>query len=802
MTTYRLIAALGALGLLAAGLANPSDATLVADARYLTVVFQVTFLALTFVSATFRRHAGWGAYLVNTMVVLYLCSMLYSSNLSFDSLVASFVGVLICGMVLHRVLLVVAFLGTAAAIHIMTAYAVADPVIDPMTVTVNSLLYIVFVGVMLGLQISARERRRNSESIMGAIFDQSSDALVYGDLAASKVFRANRRAEQLFESQDLAFIGRQVRAGFLADHSGDDLPAIVERALADPSWGIECQFESASGQTFWGNLALRRLDAPYQNLMLARVTDMTQQREREAALESARAAAEQAAHTRSQFLANMSHEIRTPMNGVIGMTSLLLKTPLDEDQQRYVDIVRSSGESLLTIINEILDFSKIEANQVRLERVRFDVEEVVLEAMQMVGPQAQAKGIEMVLQMLPGQHRFFLGDALRVRQVLVNLISNAVKFTAAGDVTVAVDVVPGDGESEEVHFRVMDTGIGIPADQAGLLFEPFVQADASTTRQYGGTGLGLSISKSLVELMGGRVALTSEPGVGSTFSFYVVLDRAPARRSVEGQGLEGRRVALIQAHARSGEALAAMLRAVGMSVTGFGRPDRLLDEYQSGIWDVIVADLYSPTLSGVELVAALQSIDDARPPVVLVAPLQSRETCDADIATIVRKPVRASELLRALQDLLGVVREADAAEVRSPESRPSFHEISVLVAEDNPVNQQVVRQMLRNLGARMVVVDDGQAAVEAAAEGAFDMVLMDVQMPRMDGLQATREIRARLGERPFIAAMTASAMAADRAACMAAGMDDFMAKPVRIEDLERRLRMVVARREGNGAAGG
>ncbi len=488
LTTYRLIAALGAVGLLAAGLANPSDAALVSYARYLTIASQLALLVLTFLSPAVRRHVGWGAYLVSTMVVLYLCAMLYTSNLAFDSLIASFVGVLICGMVLHRIVLVVAFLATAATLHIYTAYAVTEPVIDPMSVTVNTLLYIVFVGAMLCLQISARERRRNSESIMLAIFDQSSDALIYGDVATGRIVRANRRALELFESDDLQFISRQVRSAFLAKHSSDELPELVDQALSDPSWGTECEFQRASGSTFWGNLALRRLDAPYENLMLARITDMTQQMEREADLETARQAAERAARTQSQIQANMSHEIRTPMNGVIGMTSLLLTTPLDEEQQRYVDIVRSSGESLLTIINEILDFSKLEANQVRLERARFDVEEVTLEALHMVSPQAHASGLELVLQMLPGQHRFFFGDAQRLRQVLVNLLSNAVKFTPAGEVSVAVDVVPSGGERAELHFRVEDTGIGIEPEQVGQLFEPFVQADPSTTRKYGGTG--------------------------------------------------------------------------------------------------------------------------------------------------------------------------------------------------------------------------------------------------------------------------------------------------------------------------
>ena len=475
LTTYRLLAALGSLALVIAGWLHPTGAVEVTAARYVTVAALLTLLGLSYASEQVRRHIGWAALLANTTVVVYLCSILYVGAADAESVIASFVGVLICGMVLHRVVLVVVFMATAAALHVVTAFLITEPVIALASLAVNVILYSLFIGVLLCMQIVARERRRDTETIMAAIFDQSADALLYGDIRTATTLRVNRRAQQLFETSDPASIGRLTRRAILASQSGADIEALLARALEDPTWGATCEFETASGERFWGDVSLRRLTVPGTNLMLARVTDMSDHRAREAALEAAKEAAEAAVQARSQFLANMSHEIRTPMNGVIGMTSLLLKTPLDGEQRRYVDIVRTSGESLLKIINEILDFSKVEAHQVQLEQQRFDLEEVAIDALHVVSPDASKKGLELLLRMLPGQHRFFVGDAQRLRQVLVNLLSNAVKFTPRGEVVLAVHVKSRDGDQSELHCQVLDTGIGIdPAlvqrvGRAGLL---------------------------------------------------------------------------------------------------------------------------------------------------------------------------------------------------------------------------------------------------------------------------------------------------------------------------------------------
>jgi signal transduction histidine kinase/CheY-like chemotaxis protein len=794
--TYRVLAGLGAVALLTAGLVNPSDGMAVAIARYLSIAAMLSLVVGSFLVDWVRRHIGWVAYLVNTLVAVYLCAMLYTTNVQADSLVASFVGVLICGMVMHRVVLVVAYMATACLLHVVTVYQVAEPIISPLAASINIVLYSLFIGTVFCMQIIARDRRRLTESIMSAIFDQSSDALLYGNPETGHMRRANRQALQLFETDDIAETGRLVRRAFLARHAGDDVVGHLERALADTDWSEDCEFETAGGKRFWGNLALRRVTVPSEDLLMARVTDMTEHIAREAALQAAKDAAEAAAQARTQFLANMSHEIRTPMNGVIGMTSLLLKTPLDDEQRRYVEIVRSSGESLLTIINEILDFSKLEAHQVRLEHQRFDLEETVIQALQVVGPQASAKGLELLLRMLPGQHRYFLGDAQRLRQVLVNLLANAVKFTARGEVVLAVDVVPVSDARAEIHVQVSDTGIGIAPEAATRLFQPFMQADASTTRVYGGTGLGLSISRNLVELMGGEISVRSEPGSGSVFTFFVAVDLAPARASVEGTSLRGRRAGVLQANVTASEILAATLRAVGMNVQVLGSTGQLAEACRAARLDVVLADLDVDGHDGRVPVDQLRALGSQAPAVVLLAPLESRVAVDESVARLVRKPVRPTHLLETVEIALGADATEPGIEARNSESPANFRHLRVLVAEDNPVNQQVVRRMLDKLGVEAHVVRDGQEAVDAAADGGFDVILMDLQMPRLDGLEATRELRARLGGRPHIVAMTANAMDSDRAACRDAGMDDFISKPLRIGDLEHRLRAATARLNG------
>ena len=800
LTTYRVISALGATALFTAGMANPSDSPLVVLFRYLCIGGMSSLFVLSFLSQGVRRHIGWGAYVVNSLLAAYLCTMLYTTRIDPESMIASFVGVLICGMVLDRIVLVITFLVTACILHIVTVFAVVEPIVGPMAFSINIILYSLFVGTMLVMQIASRGQRHQTESIMGAVFDQSSDALLYGDLENLQMLRANRQAERLFQTSDLNEMGRLTAESFVASHSEGNTYAALEAALADPDWEMNLAFNTAKGGRFYGALALRRLRFGDRRMLMARITDVTEHQKREAALNEAKEAAEAAAVARSQFLANMSHEIRTPMNGVIGMTSLLQRTQLDDDQSRYVEMVRSSGESLMTIIDEILDFSKLEASQVRLENERFDAEDVAVQALHLLSPLASSKGLELILRMRPGQHRFFSGDAQRLRQVLVNLLSNAVKFTSEGQVLLAVEAVPRTDTLTELHFSVEDSGIGIDPDRCAQLFEPFVQADASTTRRYGGTGLGLSISKNLVELMGGEIKVSSEPGEGSTFSFYAMVESVAERPPAQGQNLNSRRVYLAERNPLGLEVLGETLRAVGMVVHPFATARALLAAYQAGCCDLIIADAGDLQGDGLELVTELRRQDAALVPVVLLTPLESQDPGLADIATVVRKPIQTSHLIQTAEFVLEAQEPASQSRKHDAFNKPDFQHVKVLVAEDHPANQLVIRELLKKLGVTADIVDDGAEAVDAAARQAYDLIFMDIQMPRKDGLEAAREIRRHYqGRVPYVVAMTANALVSDRAACVEAGMNDFIAKPVRIDDLERRLCTVAAfsREDGN-----
>jgi two-component system, sensor histidine kinase and response regulator len=653
----------------------------------------------------------------------------------------------------------------------------------------------------------SEEEARASHEMVRLLLDSTAEAIYGLDVLGNCTFANSACVRLLGYTQESEFLGKNMHA--LTHHSrADGAPYPIAECL------IYQGFESGIGthtddEVFWRQDG-KSFPVEYWSHPIVRneakigavVTflDVSERKLAEQELRTAKEAAEEANRAKSQFLANMSHEIRTPMNGILGMTELTLDTELTKEQRDNLGLVRLSAESLLTVLNDILDFSKIEAGKLEFESIPFELRESLGEAMHTLSFRSHQKGLELIYDVQPDVPESLIGDPGRMRQILVNLVGNAIKFTQHGEILVSVALQSENESKVCLQISVADTGIGIPRDRQAKIFEAFSQADGSTTRKFGGTGLGLTISTRLVELMGGRIWVESEPGKGSTFHFTAwmgVQDKVAIAPPVEASQLHDLPVLVVDDNFTNRTVLQGMLSRWGMkpsSVDGAEAAIPALETAARGAhpFSIVIVDGQMPGIDGFTLVKQIQARPELASTIVVMLTSIGQKgdaaRCrELGIAAYLVKPARQNELL---ETLCRVLRKSPDVEALVLVTRHTLREergrLQILLAEDNAVNQTLAVRQLEKRGYAVTVAGDGRAAVAALEKQFFDLILMDVQMPEMDGFQATAAIRAKEqpgGRRQPIIAMTAHALKGDQDRCIAAGMDGYVSKPIRTADL-------------------
>jgi PAS domain S-box-containing protein len=651
---------------------------------------------------------------------------------------------------------------------------------------------------LIGKIIAANRALATSEEQFRLLFDKASDAIFWTDIDNGLVINCNKAGEKLLEKTRNEIIG-QSRTCLYAPDMQQTAAEILSELLNNKTVEREACVETSSGVRKPVLIRAAVVQVGSQKIAQGIFIDIAERKQAERVIQKAKEAAEAANEAKSNFLANMSHEIRTPMNGIIGFTGILLDTRLDPEQADYVRTIQQSSEALLTILNDILDFSKIEARRLQLDAIEFDIEMTAYAVCELIRPRLEKGRVELLCRIGDDLPAAVTGDPHRFRQALMNIMGNAAKFTRSGEIELAIGMEEETNERVLVHTSVRDTGIGIPADKLESIFEAFQQADTSTTREYGGTGLGLAICRQLARAMGGQVWAESRPGEGSTLhltAWFGKVKSRPAKRIIPAE-LAEKKVLVADSNSTNLDILAKTLTAAGMRAAAFSNGTQALHELRDAVerkepFDIAVFDIALPGMSGCDIARAVRNDMHCNMPLIACTAFteSSAKICaEAGYNGFLPKPVNPAKLQKMISQLLGSTsgtepQSAGGALVTQHSMREDEKcTISILVAEDNQVNQQLTQRLLAKAGYAVHVVGDGQEAVEAyaAAPDRYDIILMDVQMPRLNGLDATKALRAQGFQSVPIIAMTANAMQGDRERYLAAGMNDYIAKPIRRE---------------------